>query len=99
MAKSNFSGAGFGDELSPGVRVGGARYILKRLLGRGETSEVWLAHDVKAGREVALKFLPQALLSDENVMERLKQEARRNFLLAHPHIAATYEFVRDHSSA
>ena len=100
MAKSNFSsGAGFGEELSPGVRVGGARFILKRLLGRGENSEVWLAQDVKASREVALKFLPAALLSDANVVERLKQEAQRNFLLVHPHIAATYEFVRNYSSA
>jgi uncharacterized delta-60 repeat protein len=100
MAKSNFSsGAGFGEDLSPGVRVGGARFLLKRLLGRGENSEVWLAQDVKASREVALKFLPAALLSDKNVVERLKQEAQRNYLLLHPHIAATYEFVRDHSSA
>ncbi len=100
MAKSNFSsGKNFGEELSPGVRVGGARFILKRLLGRGENSEVWLAQDVKASREVALKFLPAALLADANVVERLKQEAQRNFLLTHPHIAATHEFVRDFSSA
>jgi serine/threonine protein kinase len=99
MAKSNFSsGGGFGEELSPGVRVGGARYVLKRMLGRGENSEVWLAQDVKAGKEVALKFLPAALLSDANVVERLKQEAQRNFLLVHPHIASTYEFMRNFSS-
>ena len=99
MAKSIFSGTGFGDEFSPGIRVGVGRYILKRLLGHGEISEVWLAQDVKNSREVALKFLPQALLSDANLIERLKQETQRNFLLAHPHIAATYEFVRDHDSA
>ncbi|HXI68793.1 MAG TPA: protein kinase [Verrucomicrobiae bacterium] len=100
MAKSSFSpGTGFGEELSPGLRVGGATFILKRLLGRGENSEVWLAQDVKAGREVALKFLPAALLSDANVVERFKQEAQRTCLLVHPHIAATYEFVRNYSSA
>jgi len=85
--------------LSPGIRVGGARYILKRLLGRGEFSEVWLAQDVKSSREVALKFLPQVFLSDANLLERLKQETRRIFLLTHPHIAATYEFARDYSLA
>ncbi|HUA68812.1 MAG TPA: protein kinase, partial [Candidatus Saccharimonadales bacterium] len=98
MTKTNFSSS-FGDDLSPGVRFGGARYVLKRLLGRGENSEVWLAQDVRNSREVALKILPRAFLSDTNLLERLKQETQRNFLLAHPHIAATYEFVRDHSSA
>jgi uncharacterized delta-60 repeat protein len=100
MAKSNFSSSAiFGEELSPGVRVGGARFILKRLLGRGETSEVWLAQDVKGSRPVAMKFLPAALLSDANLVEKLKQDAARHRLLAHLNIAATYEFVRDYSSA
>jgi len=99
MARPNFSSGGKGNELAQGVRVGGARYILKRLLGHGEVSEVWLAHDVKEHRDVALKFLPEALLSDENVIERLKDEVRRNLLLAHPHIVSTYELVRDHYSA
>jgi uncharacterized delta-60 repeat protein len=99
MATTSFPGAGFGGGLSPGIRVGGARYILKRLLGRGEISEVWLAQDVKNRREVTLKFLPAALLSDANLVEKFKEETERNFLLAHRHIAATYEFVRDHGAA
>jgi uncharacterized delta-60 repeat protein len=100
MASSNFSsGAGAGEKLSPGDRVGGGLFLLKRLLGRGEISEVWLAQDIKNSRQVALKFLPVALLSDANVVERLKQDAQRYRLLVHPNIAATYEFMRDHSSA
>jgi len=100
MASSNFSsGAGAGEKLSPGDRVGGGLFLLKRLLGRGEISEVWLAQDIKNSRQVALKFLPPAFLSDANLIERLKQDAQRHRLLAHPNIAATYEFMRDHSSA
>jgi uncharacterized delta-60 repeat protein len=98
MASSNFS-SGAGEKLSQGDRVGGGCFLLKRLLGRGEISEVWLAQDIKNSRQVALKFLPPWVLSDANLMERLKQDAQRQRLLAHPHIAASYEFVRDHSSA
>jgi uncharacterized delta-60 repeat protein len=99
MAKENVSGTAFGRELAPGVRVGGGRYILKRLLGRGEISEVWLVHDAKLGRDAALKFLPRSLLSDDAVIKDLEKETGRNLLLAHRHIAATYEFVRDYHSA
>jgi len=100
MAKSNYSaGTGLGIELAPGVRVGGAHYLLKRLLGRGETSEVWLARDVKAAKDVALKFLPQGLLTDENLIEHFKDEAGRISLLEHVHIVSTFDFVNDHQTA
>src|SRR5580765_7167053 len=99
MSTSHLFSGGRGNELTPGVRVGGARFILKRVLGRGEISEVWLAQDVKERKDVALKFLPEALLSDANVLERLKEEVRRNVLLVHPHIVQTHELIRDPHSA
>src|SRR5437762_3323772 len=88
---------GLSVSLAPGVRVGGARYILKRVLGRGDWSVVWLARDVKLEREVALKILPDFLLHDPNAIERLKTETERLSQLAHPHIAKILDFVRDHS--
>lgn len=98
MASPNTAGMGLGDTLSPGDRFGGARYLLKRLLGRGATSEVWLAQDVPASRQIAMKFFPRALLPDASLMERLKQETQRQLLLKHPHIAAAYDFVPDPSA-
>ena len=100
MARTNpSSGANFGVALSPGLHVGGARYLLRRLVGRGEFSEVWLARDIKAVKDVALKFLPHAFLSDENLVERFEEEIRRNRLLKHPNIISICELARDHDSA
>ena len=93
----------FGDALHGGTvvgaRVGGARYILKRKLGRGACTEVWLAWDVKFEHEAALKFLPTALVQDHHTIELLEQETRRSAQLAHPSIARVYEFVCDYQMA
>lgn len=78
--------------------MGGARYLLKRLLGRGDWTAVWLARDVKLEREVALKILPDFLLGDANAIERLKNETTKLAELSHPNIARTLDFVRDHSA-
>ena len=99
MAKMTSSGGNFGAALTPGSRTGGGRYVLKRLVGRGEFSELWLARDVKNVKDVALKFLPQAFLSDANLLELFQNEVARIRLLQHPHIVPVYELARDHDSA
>ena len=97
------SGSPFGDALHGGTvvgaRVGGARYILKRKLGRGACTEVWLAWDVKFEHEAALKFLPTAMVQDHRTIELLEQETRRSAQLAHPSIARVYDFVCDYQMA
>src|SRR5215470_16713278 len=84
------------EELTVGGRFGEARYLLKRKLGRGEFTEVWLARDVRAEREVTLKFLRPDFLADAAVLARLDQETRRSAQLAHPAIARIYDFQCDY---
>jgi serine/threonine protein kinase len=62
---------------SPGQKVF-QRYTLKKILGRGGMGIVWLAHDDKLDREVALKFLPEVVVHDPKAIDELKREARRN---------------------
>jgi serine/threonine protein kinase len=99
----NDAGSLFGDALHGGTvigaRVGGARYILKRKLGRGPWTEVWLAWDVKFEHEAALKFLATALVQHPDIAHFLEQETRRSAQLAHPSIARVYDFVCDHQMA
>src|ERR1035437_7996597 len=87
---------GLSETLTPGVRVGGARYILRQILGRGRVAVVWLARDFKLEQEVALKILPESFSQDANIVERLKTETRRSLQLAHPQIVRTYDFIQDY---
>jgi serine/threonine protein kinase len=71
-----------------GVRQLG-RFELLRVLGRGAQAQVWLAHDPRLDREVALKLL-DASAGDEAVNEWLN-EARAVSRLSHPSIVPVFE--------
>lgn len=62
-------------------------YQIVRELGRGGMGIVWLATDVRLGREVAIKALPDALAHDTERLERFEREARLLARLDHPNIA------------
>ena len=73
-----------------GTFLGG--YHVQALLGAGGMGEVYRAHDVKLGRDVAIKILPAAFTSHPDRLARLEREARMLAALNHPNICAIHGF-------
>jgi predicted ATPase/predicted Ser/Thr protein kinase len=60
-------------------------------IGRGGMGEVYLAHDTRLGRKVAVKVLQAQLTSNPDAARRFEQEARAASSLNHPNIVTIYE--------
>ena len=66
-------------------------YDVVSLIGRGGMGEVYLAHDPRLGRNVAVKLLRPVLTGHADVTRRFEQEARAASSLNHPNIVTIYE--------
>ncbi|UCE49120.1 MAG: protein kinase [Phycisphaerales bacterium] len=77
----------------PGSRIGPFR--IEKEVSHGPMGMVYLAHDTKLDRRVAIKSLPVEVMSDALVRARFQREARLLASLNHPNIATIYEEIEE----
>src|SRR3954447_5451314 len=66
-------------------------YEIVKLLGAGGMGKVYLAHDQRLNRRVAVKLLSHYGAAEEEQIERFRQEALAVSALNHPNILTIYE--------
>ena len=72
-----------------------ANYRLKRKLGRGGMSTVYLAEHALMKREAAIKVLPRKRVEDSSYLARFHREAQAAAALDHPNIVRIYDVAAD----
>ena len=78
------------DELV-GRKLGGFEIV--KVIGRGGMGVVYLAHDTKLDRSVAIKSIPAKLADDSTTRMRFHREAKLLASLNHPNIAVIHDII------
>jgi tRNA A-37 threonylcarbamoyl transferase component Bud32 len=84
--------AGAGDVLN-------SRYALRALIDSGATADVYLADDLRLGRQVAVKVLSAEQARAERGIERFRREAQAAAALSHPNVVAVYDWGKANETA
>ena len=74
------------------------RYEVIKELGRGMMGIVYLAHDPKIGRNLALKVLRKERMENQSFVNRFLKEARAIGKLSHPNIVSIYDVVQENDT-
>jgi len=75
------------------------RYRLERLIGAGGMGRVWVAHDTRLGRDVALKVQQFDPAGDRVAFERFQREALSAAGLQHPNVVTIFDSGIDGDTA